>query len=66
MWSVCCYKELFEFIGPLFYVSDALRDISAVHLACLIPKGIEQFPENNQKMSGHIDIWWIVRILVTK
>ena len=43
---------------------DTLRNVSAGHLAVLIPKGIEAFPENNEKMSGTIDVWWIVRILL--
>ena len=26
----------------------------------LIPKGIERFPDTNDKLAGTIDIWWIV------
>jgi potassium/chloride transporter 4/5/6 len=40
--------------------TDTLRNISSNQLAALIPKGIEQFPECNEKMRGTIDIWWIV------
>jgi potassium/chloride transporter 4/5/6 len=43
--------------------TDTLHNASANQLATLIPKGIEQFPENNEKREGTIDIWWIVRIL---
>ena len=55
VWSYAC--------GTLSAVSDTLRNISSGQLAVLIPKGIQQFPENNEKMKGTIDIWWIVRIL---
>jgi len=40
-----------------------LRHISNGHLAALIAKGIDQFPENTDRLVGTIDIWWIVRIL---
>ena len=46
-----------------FIFIDTLRNASANQLAALIPKGIDQFPENNDKREGTIDIWWIVRIL---
>jgi len=32
-------------------------------LAVMIIKGINQFPENGDRLGGTIDIWWIVRIL---
>jgi len=43
--------------------ADTLRNISNGHLAVLIAKGIDQFPENTDRLVGTIDIWWIVRIL---
>ena len=43
--------------------ADTLRHISNGHLAALIAKGIDQFPENTDRLVGTIDIWWIVRIL---
>jgi len=43
--------------------ADTLRHISNGHLAVLIAKGIDQFPENTDRLVGTIDIWWIVRIL---
>jgi len=48
----------------LFCVNaDTLRHVSNGHLAALIAKGIDQFPENADRLVGTIDIWWIVRIL---
>jgi len=29
----------------------------------MISKDIEAFPENSERLTGTIDIWWIVRIL---
>ena len=26
----------------------------------LVPKGINWFPSNEDRMKGHIDIWWVV------
>jgi len=43
--------------------TDTLRHISNGQLAALIAKGIDQFPENADRLVGTIDIWWIVRIL---
>ncbi|KAI0215201.1 Solute carrier family 12 member 6 [Lamellibrachia satsuma] len=39
---------------------DALRNAAAGLLAVVIPKGIDTFPENTDRMQGTIDIWWIV------
>ncbi|GIX77043.1 solute carrier family 12 member 7 [Caerostris extrusa] len=39
---------------------DNVRNIAASKNALLIPKGIDQFPEITGKVSGHIDVWWIV------
>lgn len=46
-------------------VTDAVRDVQAGRLAVLIPKNIQQYPDNTQKLKGTIDVWWIVRILLT-
>jgi len=43
-----------------------MRVISERHLAAMVVKGICQFPENGDRMGGTIDIWWIVRILLSK
>ncbi|KFM79937.1 Solute carrier family 12 member 4, partial [Stegodyphus mimosarum] len=39
---------------------DCVRNVAASKNALLIPKGIDQFPDNSGKVSGHIDVWWIV------
>jgi len=31
----------------------------------MIGKDIDEFPENSDRLTGTIDIWWIVRILTT-
>jgi hypothetical protein len=33
-------------------------------MAVMIAKGIEKFPGNSDRMTGTIDVWWIVRILL--
>jgi len=45
-------------------VTDALRIAAGRKLAVMIGKDIEEFPENTERLTGTIDIWWIVRILV--
>ncbi|XP_049826721.1 solute carrier family 12 member 4 isoform X2 [Aethina tumida] len=39
---------------------QTLRSVMAAHMALLIPKGINFFPDTTDKVSGNIDIWWIV------
>lgn len=39
---------------------ETVRHVAAGKSALLVPKGIDQFPENTEKMSGNIDVWWIV------
>ncbi|CAL1284515.1 unnamed protein product [Larinioides sclopetarius] len=39
---------------------ENVRNVAASKNALLIPKGIDQYPEITGKMSGHIDVWWIV------
>lgn len=39
---------------------DSVRNIAANKNALIIPKGIDQFPEITGKVSGKIDVWWIV------
>ncbi|GIY83783.1 solute carrier family 12 member 6 [Caerostris extrusa] len=34
--------------------------VSASKNALLVPKGINLFPSSNDKVSGNIDVWWIV------
>jgi len=44
-------------------ISDTLRIAAGCKLAVMIGKDIEEFPENSDRLTGTIDIWWIVRIL---
>ncbi|XP_067626906.1 solute carrier family 12 member 6 isoform X2 [Eurosta solidaginis] len=39
---------------------QTVRTVAACHMALLVPKGINFFPESNHKIGGNIDIWWIV------
>lgn len=39
---------------------DTIRAVIASKNALLVPKGINQFPDNTDRMSGTIDAWWIV------
>jgi len=45
-------------------LTDTLRIASGRKLAVMIGKDIEEFPENSDRLTGTIDIWWIVRILM--
>lgn len=37
-----------------------VRAVTAARMAMLVPKGINFFPDSTEKVSGNIDIWWIV------
>ncbi|KAG7310451.1 hypothetical protein JYU34_003233 [Plutella xylostella] len=37
-----------------------VRAVTASRMAMLVPKGINFFPDSSEKVSGNIDIWWIV------
>ncbi|KAK6186052.1 hypothetical protein SNE40_008163 [Patella caerulea] len=39
---------------------DTIHNVSAGQMALLVLKGINQFPEANEKLRGTIDVWWIV------
>ena len=39
---------------------EAIRVASSMELAVLVPKGIDWFPSNLDRMKGNIDIWWVV------
>jgi len=45
-------------------LKDTLRIAAGRKLAVMVTKDIEAFPENSDRLTGTIDIWWIVRILV--
>ncbi|CAI5449468.1 unnamed protein product [Caenorhabditis angaria] len=38
----------------------AIRTISAAKCAIMVPKYAEKFPQNGTKISGTIDVWWVV------
>lgn len=38
----------------------AVRQAEAASCALMVLKGVERFPTNTEKVSGTIDIWWIV------
>ncbi|XP_057370739.1 solute carrier family 12 member 4-like isoform X1 [Daphnia carinata] len=39
---------------------DAIHATAANKMALVVPKGIASFPESNEKIYGHIDVWWVV------
>jgi len=39
---------------------EAVRDAASGKMALLVPKGIQQYPDNGDMVEGVIDIWWIV------
>ncbi|KAK6642647.1 hypothetical protein RUM43_004149 [Polyplax serrata] len=39
---------------------NTVRTVAAARMALLVPKGINFFPDSTEKISGNIDIWWIV------
>ncbi|CAL2039991.1 unnamed protein product [Caenorhabditis brenneri] len=39
---------------------SAIRAISAAKCAIMVPKYAEKFPANGTKVSGFIDVWWVV------
>ena len=47
----------------LSFFLDTLHYSQAANLAIQVVKGIENFPQNNDRLEGTIDIWWIMNIL---
>ncbi|XP_050432923.1 solute carrier family 12 member 4 isoform X1 [Adelges cooleyi] len=39
---------------------QTIRIVTAAKMALIVPKGIRSFPDSATKLSGTIDIWWIV------
>ncbi|KAF8783120.1 Solute carrier family 12 member 4 like protein [Argiope bruennichi] len=52
------HRKLISFASQL--KAENVRNVAASKNALLIPKGIDQYPEITGKISGHIDVWWIV------
>ncbi len=44
-------------------IADTVRAVQAKELALIVPKNINNFPHNKERLNKPIDIWWIVRIL---
>jgi potassium/chloride transporter 4/5/6 len=43
-----------------FLIEDTVRAVDAKGLALLVPRGIENFPDRSVRLTGTIDVWWIV------
>ncbi|XP_017482025.1 PREDICTED: solute carrier family 12 member 5-like [Rhagoletis zephyria] len=39
---------------------SVVRSCTAANAALIVPKGLNLWPENNDRLGGTIDIWWIV------
>lgn len=37
-----------------------VRSCTAANQALIVPKGLNLWPENNDRLGGYIDIWWII------
>lgn len=37
-----------------------IREVATCKMALLVPKGINFFPDSTEKVTGFIDVWWIV------
>ena len=42
------------------FSADVCRCVSEGQEALLVPRGIDQFPDNTERLEGHMDVWWIV------
>ena len=40
--------------------TDTIRCVSLGEEALLVPRKLETFPENTDRLEGHVDVWWIV------
>ena len=68
-WSVFIGEELYSkgsndsvFFNDLtmFSYTEAIRVATNRELAVLVPKGINWYPSNVDRMKGNIDVWWVV------
>lgn len=39
---------------------SVVRQVTAANAALIVAKGLNQWPENMDRLGGNIDIWWIV------
>uniref|UniRef100_A0A915IK21 SLC12A transporter C-terminal domain-containing protein n=1 Tax=Romanomermis culicivorax TaxID=13658 RepID=A0A915IK21_ROMCU len=47
------------YLCTLFY-SDAIHRAATAEMCLLVPKGLMTFPDQNDRVSGTIDVWWII------
>ena len=52
-------------VDDICLTTETLKVSAGKHLAVMIAKELDKFPDNSERMSGTIDVWWIVRILFT-
>lgn len=54
------FNHSLTFIQDHFLFADAIHRVACHDRCLLIPKGIEGFPEASDRLSGYIDVWWII------
>ena len=65
MW-VRIAQSLYVIWSKCFLIwTDSIRNTEAGQKTLLVIKSINEFPDNNEKLYGTIDVWWIVHILVS-
>jgi len=47
-------------------VAETVKVASDKQSAVMIAKGVDRFPDNGDRVAGHLDVWWIVRILMCR
>uniref|UniRef100_A0AC34QJS4 Uncharacterized protein n=1 Tax=Panagrolaimus sp. JU765 TaxID=591449 RepID=A0AC34QJS4_9BILA len=53
-WSATkSYEEAHKFV-------DIVRHVVAAKCAILVPKNVQSYPYSNEKVSGTLDVWWVV------
>lgn len=41
-------------------MSEIVKTVDRRGLALLLPRGIDNFPDRKSRLSGTIDVWWVV------
>jgi len=44
----------------LVAASETVKTVDKRGLALLLPRGIDNFPDRKSRLSGTIDVWWVV------
>ncbi len=47
--------------GEVGTFADKIHRGATLDLCVIVPKRIEDFPEPNERLSGYIDVWWILQ-----